>query len=63
MGVTNNKKSITTEPPPKRPNNAQMAFHWHQIFTLDSDDVEVQKMFSSNGSLQTNAMYHYGETL
>ena len=39
------------------------AFYRYQIFTLDSAVVEVQEMFSSHGSLLTNAMYHYGETL
>ena len=35
----------------------------NQIFALDSAVVEVQEMFSSHGSLLTNAMYHHGETL
>ena len=39
------------------------AFSRNQIFALDSANVEVQEMFSSHGSLQTNAMYHHGETL
>ena len=34
----------------------------YQIFALDSAVVEVQEMFSSHGGLQTNAMYHHGET-
>ena len=29
------------------------AFHWYQIFALDSAAAEVQEMFSSNGSLLT----------
>ena len=37
------------------------AFYWYQIFALDSAVVEVQEMFSSHGSLVTNAMYHHGE--
>ena len=40
-----------------------MHFNWFQIFALDSAVVEVQEMFSSHGSLLTNAMYHHGETL
>ena len=39
------------------------AFYWYQFFALDSAVVEVQEMFSSHGSLLTNAMYHHGETL
>ena len=39
------------------------AFYWYQIFALDSAVVEVQEMFSSHGSLLTNAMYHHAETL
>ena len=38
------------------------AFYWYQIFALDSAVVEVQEIFSSHGGLQTNAMYHHGET-
>ena len=34
------------------------AFYWYQIFALDSVVVEVQKLFSSHGSLLTIAMYH-----
>ena len=66
MGVTINKKSITTEPPPW--NEQQLrhrglnAFYWYQIFALDSAVVEVQEMFSSHGGHLTNTMYH-GETL
>ena len=37
--------------------------YWYQIFALDSAVVEIQEMFSSHGSLLTNAMYHHGETL
>ena len=29
------------------------AFYWYQIFALDSAVVDVQKMFSSHGSLLT----------
>ena len=39
------------------------AFYWYQIFPLDSAVFIVQEMFSSHGSIQTNAMYHHGETL
>ena len=39
------------------------ALYWYQIFALDSAVVEIQEMFSSHGSLLTNAMYHHGETL
>ena len=60
MGVTLNKKSTTTEPPPKNGQQAKPpwglnAFYWYQIFALDSAVVEVQEMFSSHGSLLTNA--------
>ena len=66
MGVTINKKSTTTEPPPsngqqpKAPGGLN-AFYWYQIFALDSADVEVQEMFSSHGGHLTNAMYHHGK--
>ena len=68
MGVTINKKSTTTEPPPLNGQQPKLpgglnAFYWHQIFAIDSAVVEVQEMFSSHGSLLTNAMYHHGETL
>ena len=72
MGVTIDKKSTTTEPPPlkgqqpKPPGGGGSgglnAFYWYQIFALDSAVVEVKEMFSSHGSLLTNAMNHYGET-
>ena len=39
------------------------AFYWYQIFALKSAVADVQEMFSSHGSLLTNAMYHHGETL
>ena len=71
MGVTINKKSTTTEPPPlngqqPKPPGGLNAFHWHQIFwhqifALDSAVVEVQEMFSSHGGHLTNAMYHHGK--
>ena len=67
MGVTINKKSTTTtEPPPlngeqPKPPGGLNAFYWYQIFALDSAVVEVQEMFSSHGSLLTNAMYHHAE--
>ena len=68
MGVTINKKSTTTEPPPKngqqpKPLGGLNAFYWNQIFALDSAVVEVQEMFSLHGGHLTNAMYHHGETL
>ena len=68
MGVTINKTSTTTEPPPQngqqpKPPAGLDAFYWHQIFAPDSAVVEVQEMFNSHGSLLTNAMYHHGETL
>ena len=68
MGVTINKKSTTTVPPPsngqqpKAPGGLN-AIYWYQIFALDSAVVEVQEMFSSHGGHLTNAMYHHGETL
>ena len=46
-----------------KPPGCLNAFYWSQIFTLDSAVVEVQKLFSSHGSLLTIAMYHHGETL
>ena len=66
MGVTINKKSTTTEPPPKngqqpKPLGGFNEFYWYQIVAIDSAVVEVQEMFSSHGGLLTNAMYHYGE--
>ena len=64
MGVTINKKSTTTEPPPKngqQPKGGLNAFYWYQIFALDSAVVEVQEMFSSHGGHLTNAMYHHGK--
>ena len=39
------------------------AFYWYQIFALETAVVGVQEMFSSHGSLLTNAMYRHGETL
>ena len=39
------------------------AFNWYQIFAQISAAVEVQEMFSSHGSILTNAMYHHGEAL
>ena len=68
MGVTINKKSTTTEPPPlngqqPKPLGGLNAFYWYQIFALDSAVVEVQEMFSSHGGHLTNAMYHHGKTL
>ena len=68
MGITINKKSTTTEPPPEngqqpKPLGGLNAFCWYQIFALDSAVVEVQEMFSSHGGHLTNAMYHHGETL
>ena len=59
------KKSTTIETPPY---NGQLpephggggwglnAFYRYQLFALDSAVVEVQEMFSSHGSLLTNAM-------
>ena len=66
MGVTINKKSTTTESPPKngqqpKPPGGFNAFYWYQIFALDSAVVEVQAMFSSHGGHLTNAMNHHGE--
>ena len=66
MGVTINKKSTTTEPPPQngqqpKPPEGPNAPHWHQIIAPDSAVVEVQEMFSSHGGhLTRNAMYHHG---
>ena len=65
MGVTINKKSTTTEPPPlngqqPKPLGGLNAFYWYQIFALDS--AVVEKMFSSHGGYFTNAMYHHGKT-
>ena len=68
MGVTINKKSTTTEPPPYNGQQPKAlgglnAFYWYQIFALDSAVVEVQEMFSSHGGHLTNAMYHHEEIL
>ena len=68
MGVTTNKKSKTTKPPPKngqqsKPLEGLNAFYWYQINALDSAVVEVQEMFNPHGSLLNNAIYHHGETL
>ena len=70
MGVIINNESTTTEPLPqngqllKPPGDGGLnAFHWYQIFALDSAVGEVQKMFSPHGCLLTIAMYHSGETL
>ena len=38
------------------------AFYWYQIFALDSAVVELQKLFSSHGSLLTIALYYHAET-
>ena len=51
MGVAINKKSTTTEPPPKnwqqpKPPGGLNAFYWYQIFALDTAVVEVQEIFS-----------------
>ena len=67
-GVTINKKSTTTEPPPQngqqpKPVGGLNGFYWYQIFALDSAVVKVQEMFSSHGGHLTNAVYHHGETL
>ena len=53
MGVTINKKSTTTEPPPynrqqPKPTGGLNAIYWYQIVALDSAVVEVQEMFSSH---------------
>ena len=68
MRVTINKKSTTTEPPPKngqqpKPLGGLNAFYWNQIVALDSAVVEGQEMFSSHKGHVANAMYHHGETL
>ena len=68
MGVTINKKSTATEPPPYNGQQPKSpvglnAFYWYQIFAIDSAFVGVQKMFSSHGSILTSSMHHRGETL
>ena len=55
MGVTINKKSTATEPPPyngqqPKPSGGLKAFYRYQIFALVSAVVEVQEMFSSHGA-------------
>ena len=62
MGVTINNDSTTTEPPLQNGHQPKSlggggglnAFHWHQIFALDSAVVEAQKMLSSHGGF----LYH-----
>ena len=55
MEVTIYYESTTTKPPPQdgqQPNSLETflkAFHWYQIFALDSVVVEAQNMFSSHG--------------
>ena len=49
MGVSINKKSTTTEPPPQNgqqpmPPWGLNAFYWYQIFAPDSAAAEVQDM-------------------
>ena len=56
MGVTINKKSTTTEQPPKygqqyKPLGALNAFYRYQIFALDSAVGQVQEMSSLHRSL------------
>ena len=53
MGVTINKKSTKTEPPPYNRQQTKPPG--------DSAVVEVQEMFSLHRSLLTNAMYHHGK--
>ena len=71
MGVAI-KESTRTDPSPKngqqpRPpcggGGGLNAFYWYQIFALDAPVVEVQEMFSSHGSILSNAIHHHGETL
>ena len=38
---------------------AANAFYWYQIFALDSDNVEAQKMLSWHGGFLTIANYHH----
>ena len=64
MGVTINKESTTTEPPPQNGQQPKPlnAFYWYQIFALDSAVVETKNMLSSHGGFLTIAMYHHRET-
>ena len=68
MEVTINKKSTTTEPPPKNGQQPKTpgglnTFYWFQIFALDSAVVEVQEIFSSHGGHLTNAFSSWRNTL
>ena len=51
----NNNRNTTLER--TKPTRGLKSFYWYQIFALDSAVVDVQKMFSSHGSLLTIAMY------
>ena len=59
----NNNRTTTLERTAALATGGLNVFYWHKIFALDSAVVEVQKLFSSHGSLLTIAMYHHGETL
>ena len=66
MGVTikqkvNNNRTTALGRTAAQANGGPNAFHWHQIFALDSAVVEVQEMFGSHGGHLTNAMYHHGK--
>ena len=62
-GSKTKQKVINNKTTPYKPRGDLNAFYWYQIFAQDSAVVEVQGMFSSQGSLLTNAMYHHGVTL
>ena len=65
MGVTINKSQQQQNHRQPRPRGGGgfNAFYCYQTFALDSAVVEVQEMFSSDGSLLTNTMYSHWETL
>ena len=59
-------ENIRVPPPPlgshREGGGGLNALYWYQIFGLDSAVVEVQEMFSSDGSLLIIAMYNYEDT-
>ena len=71
MGVTIYNISTTTEPPPYKDSSLSGGgggggglnafFELVPNFALESTVINVQEIFSSHGSILTNAMYHHGQ--